>query len=282
MGLPRRDIELDSSSFGKVRIAYRELGEGPPLVLVHGLMTSSYSWRYVIAPLAERFRVLVPDLPGAGDSDKPVASYRIEPMADLLAELIEAWGVGGCRVIGNSLGGYLSMWTALRHPDAMTRLVNIHSPGIPLLRLRALRLGMGLPGSDALLSAMIRRNPERWVHDNVHYYDETLKSREETREYARPLSSDEGRRAFGAYLRETLDVGDMGRFEQRLKAAPFPIPLQLVYARRDPMVPPDVGRRLAELLPAAELVWLEGVSHFMHVDQPELVLDTVLPFLTAA
>jgi pimeloyl-ACP methyl ester carboxylesterase len=57
------------------------------------------------------------------------------------------------------------------------------------------------------------------------------------------------------------------------------VPLQLVYARRDPMVPPSVGERLARLVPGAELAWLEAGSHFAHVDAPEALLAAALPFL---
>ncbi|MGH7329425.1 MAG: alpha/beta fold hydrolase, partial [Polyangiaceae bacterium] len=50
------EVTLDSKSFGKMRVAYREIGEGPPLLLVHGLMTTSYSWRYVFEPLSKKYR----------------------------------------------------------------------------------------------------------------------------------------------------------------------------------------------------------------------------------
>jgi pimeloyl-ACP methyl ester carboxylesterase len=145
----------------------------------------------------------------------------------------------------------------------------------------ALRLGLwGLPGSFALVRSLVRRDPERWVHSNVHYFDETLKSREEHREYARPLRTDEGLRAFYRQLDETLDVRAMSRFAAELeRRGRFPIPLLLVYARRDPMVPPSVGAALRRLLPDARFVELEEASHFAHVDAPEAFLDATAGFL---
>ena len=62
---------------------------------------------------------------------------------------------------------------------------------------------------------------------------------------------------------------------------PFPVPLSLVYAESDPMVPPSVGRDLAALVPGAELVWLREASHFAHVDAPEAFVDVALGFLGA-
>jgi len=270
---------VDSRYFGRVRLHVREHGAGPPLLLVHGLMTSSYSYRYVLEPLAKHFRCIVPDLPGAGRSDMPDVSYFSHALAELIGELIDTLGIQGCRVIGNSLGGYLTLRLALARPDAMSRLVALHPPGVPLRRLSALKTVFSVPGSRALLDALIRRAPERWAHKNVHYWDESLKSLEEAREYGRPLSTPEGRRAFAHYLADALDPFDMVGFLHELSAKEFPIPLLYVYARRDPMVPPVVGERLAAATRGGKLVWLDEGSHFAHVDAPEKFLAVALPFL---
>lgn len=276
--LPQRAVEVSSKPFGRVRVTYREAGAGAPLLLVHGLMTSSYSFRYVIEPLARTRRAIAIDLPGAGDSDKPEARYGARDLATFIAETMRALGIEGCDVVGNSLGGYLSMWCALDHPGAIGRLVNLHSPASPMWRLHALRIALSTPGADRVLDAMIRRDPLRWVHRNVHYYDESLKSLEEAREYGRPLATPEGRRAFTRYLSQSLDPSSMADFVATLRARAFPIPLALVYARRDPMVPPDNGKRLAALVPDAHMVWLDECSHFMHVDRPDLVVETIASF----
>jgi pimeloyl-ACP methyl ester carboxylesterase len=276
-----RDVVVETPALGRVRTHVRVHGAGPPLLLVHGFMTSSYSWRYALAPLGARFTLYVPDLPGAGRSDKPDRPYTPEALAEHLGALVDVLGLRGAPAIGNSLGGYLCMQLALRDPRALSRLVNLHSPGVPTVRMRALRVALDvLPGWKRLVSLAVRRDPEHWVHRNVHYFDETLKSREEHREYAAPLRTDAGLAAFLRMLDETVDVRAMARFVRTLRSTRFPIPLQLVYARRDPMVPPSVGARLARLVPGAELVWLDQASHFAHVDATERFADAVLPFLT--
>ena len=109
---------------------------------------------------------------------------------------------------------------------------------------------------------------------------ETLKSREEARIYAAPLKTTRGRRAFASWLGDGLDPADLERFVRDLEGCPrFPVPLQLIYARTDPMVPPEMGHVLHRLVPEAELVWLDESSHFAHVDTPEAFLDAALPFL---
>ena len=136
----------------------------------------------------------------------------------------------------------------------------------------------------AVLRRVVRHDPYRWAHRNVHYYDETLKSREEAREYGEPLASAAGARSFTSWLRDALDLRDLRAFARELErrrdaGTPFEVPLQLIYAREDPTVSPDNGGRLRELLPDVEFHWLEHSSHFAQVDSPERITELLLAFL---
>lgn len=277
----QQSVMLDSRHFGRVRIHVNSYGSGPPLLLVHGLMTTSYSWRYVLEELGARYTLYVPDLIGSGRSEKPDASYHPDALAESIGETMRALGIWGAPIIGNSLGGYLAMRLALQSPDAMKCLINLHSPGVPTARMYALAGAQSIvPGFQTLLRWLVWRDPERWAHKNVHYFDETLKSREEHREYAAPLRTEEGVRAFGRMLTQTLHVSAMREFTRTLQTLKrFPVPLLLIYSERDKMVPPIVGDRLHALLPDAQFVRLKDASHFAHVDAPEAFVQAVLPFL---
>lgn len=277
----QRQVTVRSKHFGNVQVHVSVFGEGPPLLLLHGLMTASYSFRYLLEPLGKHFTLCMPDLIGAGRSDKPRTSYGPDDLARSVGEVMRELGIWGAPAIGNSMGGYLLMRLALQDPSAMSRLVNLHSPGIPTARMYALSgVSVVPPIMEAVLGALVRSNPERWIHRNVHYYDETLKSREEHREYADALMSEGGVAAFSRHLRDTLAVTEMRRFEHQLATLErFPIPLLLVYARQDKMVPPVVGERLARLIPDARIEWLDRASHFAQVDAPEALLRASLPFL---
>ena len=281
-----RDLTVDSRALGRMKVHVRVHGSGPPLLLVHGLMTSSYSWRYLLEPLGRRFTLYAPDLPGNGRSDRPLAPrYHPDALADWIGEVQAVLGIRGSAVIGNSMGGYLCMRLALRDPGAMSRLVNLHSPGVPEARLYALGAALSVPGMKSLVAWLARRKPEEWAHKNVHYFDESLKSREEAREYGAPLAARDGACAFVKHLGETMAVGPIRRFYRELagrteRGEPFPVPLLLVYAERDPMVPPRIGDLLARRIPDARLVRLADASHFAHVDAVEHFVPLVLPFLT--
>jgi pimeloyl-ACP methyl ester carboxylesterase len=278
------ELSMHTTSFGRLKIHYRVLGEGPPLLLIHGLMTSSYSWRYVLDELSRRFRVVAPDLPGCGRSDKPIdRRYDAAALSTWIGEFQAALNISGCCAAGNSLGGYICLRRALADATSFARLAVVHSPVLPDWRLRALHATLALPGVKPALAWMIRREPERWAHRNVHYYDERLKSLEEAREYGAPLSTKDGVYAFVKWLTEGLAPTTLTRFATELQhrldqGVEFPVPLLLLYARQDPLVDPAMGEVLNRLVPAARLVRLDRSSHFAQVDRPDAVAQELLSF----
>jgi len=278
----RADVTITTEALGTCRVAVHTYGAGPPLVLVHGLMNPGYSFRYLLELLGDRYRLLIPDLPGGGASECPDVYLGPDVLAQAIVATIDALGVRGAPVIGNSMGGYLCMRAALLDPGAIGRLVNLHSPGLPTFKMGALRWALRLLPSWPLVDWLVRRDPHRWVHKNVHYYDETLKCRQDHRELAAPLTTREGRRGFYRHLRDTLDTREMKQFERALRARPFPIPLLLVYAEQDPIVPPAMGDRLHALVPAAQLVRLPECSHFAHVDAAPRFVAAIESFICAS
>lgn len=275
-----RDVRVRSSVFGNVRVHVRVMGQGSPLLLVHGLMTSSYSFRYVLEPLGKHFQVFALDMPGSGRSDKPLSPhYSAHNFGVFLGELQRELGIRGCAVMGNSLGGYIAMHLALHDPAAVSKLVVNHAPGIPDARYVALRHLLSSSIVRGVFRRIVQRDVRKWVFRNVHYYDETLKSIEELDEYGTPLATTDGMECFLKLLRETMHPAGFEAFVRNIKKAPFPVPMLLVYARQDPLVPPRVGDELHRLARGSKLEWLDGSSHFSHVDTPDRMVETIMPFL---
>ena len=184
------DVSVTSQAFGRMRVRVVSYGprDAPPLLLVHGLMTSSYSWRYLFEELGDRHRLIAPDLPGSGRSDAvPQLRHSAAALATFVGELQRALGIHGCAAVGNSLGGYLCMRRALADPSGFERLAVVHAPAFPDPRAIALHVALKVPGVAAVLRRVVRHDPRRFAHRNVHYYDETLKSVEEALEYGDPL-----------------------------------------------------------------------------------------------
>lgn len=273
---PEARLAIALPDGGRSTVSLRRFGAGPPLLLLHGLMTTGYSWRRVIEPLSRRFTVLVPDLPGAGRTVGPEGPLPPARVVDWLVALIDALELDHTSVIGNSMGGYLALWLALRAPARVERLLVVHAPGLPEHRLWALRLALRLPGAVRLLRWMVQREPRRWVWRNVHYWDEGQKSLEELEEYGAPLATAAGFEGFVRQLRDMMDPVEMQRFVALCGQAPPGLPpVHLLYTRRDPMVPPSLGPRLQRVVPRATLSFVEEGGHFLHVDRPEAFLAAV-------
>src|SRR3954447_20975496 len=113
---------------GGVRLHYAEAGEGEPLLLVHGWPQHWWMWRDFIAPLAERFRVIAPDLRGHGWSDQPDASYVKAELRDDLLGLLDALGIERVRWVGHDWGAWTGMLAALERPERLERVLALSIP----------------------------------------------------------------------------------------------------------------------------------------------------------
>jgi pimeloyl-ACP methyl ester carboxylesterase len=121
------------------RRAFRRLGSGPPLLLLHGIGVSSVTWLPVLPALAEHFTVIAPDLLGHGHSDKPRADYGIGAYACGMRDLLSVLDVEKATVVGHSLGGGVAMQFAYQFPERCSRLLLVSSGGVgpqvhPVLR----------------------------------------------------------------------------------------------------------------------------------------------------
>src|SRR5919108_254932 len=123
-GVEHRDVDVRG-----VRLHVAEAGAGDPVLLVHGWPQHWWSWRELIPSLAERHRVIAPDLRGLGWSGAPAdGDYRKETLADDLLGVIDALDLGRVRYVGHDWGAWLGYLIALREPDRLDRLVTISVP----------------------------------------------------------------------------------------------------------------------------------------------------------
>lgn len=111
------------------KIRYIESGSGPVVILLHGLGGNAMNWTLNIAPLAEKYRVIVPDQVGFGRSDKPFINYRVGTYVDFLDKLYAELKIERATLVGNSMGGWVAALYAIQHPARVERLVLVDAAG---------------------------------------------------------------------------------------------------------------------------------------------------------
>lgn len=114
------------------KIHYLEAGSGPVVILLHGLGGSAANWTPTIAPLAQKYRVIVPDQIGFGKSDKPMLNYRVNTLVDFLDGFYKQLGIQKASLVGNSLGGFTAAAFTIAHPEKVDKLVLVDAAGFAI------------------------------------------------------------------------------------------------------------------------------------------------------
>jgi pimeloyl-ACP methyl ester carboxylesterase len=261
------------------RLSIMEAGIGPPVVALHGLGGTKGSFLPTVAALAGHFRVIAVDLPGFGDSDKPIgAAYDARFFAAAGIGLLDALALDRVHLIGNSLGGRIALEIALRHPGRVGRLGLLapslawrrERPWLPLLRLTRPELGLVQLAPRAVVEAIVHRlipgADEGWTAAGV---DEFLRA------YLTPA----GRAAFYAAARQIyLDEphGEEGFWTRLRTLEPDAL---FVWGRRDKLVPIAFARHVADALPGARHLELD-CGHVPQVERPKQTHAALAAFLS--
>src|SRR5262249_48861495 len=125
---PAAPAEKWTTVYG-AKIRYVEAGNGPVVILLHGLGGDASNWSSTIGPLSQSYRVLAPDQIGFGKSDKPMINYRVATLVDFLDGFYKKVGVQKASLVGNSLGGFTAAAFALAHPEKVEKLVLVDAAG---------------------------------------------------------------------------------------------------------------------------------------------------------
>jgi pimeloyl-ACP methyl ester carboxylesterase len=261
------------------RLSIVEAGDGPPVLAVHGLGATKGSFFSTVVALSARFRVIALDLPGFGDSEKPIgAAYDPRFFASSCADLLDALRLDRVHVIGNSLGGRVALELALRQPDRVERLALLAPslawrrmrPFVPLARLARPELGLVQLAPRAVVDGIVRRlipgAGDGWAAAGV---DEFLRS------YLTPS----GRAAFYAAARHIyLDEpnGQQG-FWPRL--ATLERDALFIWGRHDRLVPIAFKRHVSAALPRAGHLELE-CGHVPQIERPQETHDAIATFFS--
>jgi pimeloyl-ACP methyl ester carboxylesterase len=257
-------------------------GEGPAIVLVHGITSSSDTWESVAPRLAERFTVVAPDLLGHGRSAKPRGDYSMGAFASGVRDLLLAIGIERATIVGHSLGGGIAMQFSYQFPERSERLVLVSSGGLGRTVHLLLRAAT-LPGSELVLPLLTSGRVLAAGRRAGGLLDRLgLRLPTDLMEIARghaSLADPEARDAFIHTLRASIGAtGQRVDARDRLYLA-AQLPTLLIWGRHDSIIPVGHGLRAAELIPGSRIEVIENGGHFVHVDAPERFVTLLEEFI---
>ena len=265
---------------GGKQIRYWMAGEGPAVVLVHGLSNSVEFWQYNMAPLAAHHRVYALDLLGFGKSDKEIGQFSLSYAAAFMVDFLDAVGVEQTSLVGNSLGGVICAQTAAQYPERVGRLILVDPAGFgrelsPFLRV------WSIPG----------------VGNGVFWIYQRLFPRLKGRVFYNSGSIDEGWLAGAAEVLRSPGVREnaikvartgvslrKGQRDELFRGlhgllGATSVPTLIIWGSRDFVVPLAHAYAAQKLIPNSEVRIMERCGHLPQVERPEEFNRLVLDFL---
>ena len=256
--------------FIEERGAARRPGD-PAIVLLHGLLFDGGMWRGQIEPLAELGRVVVFDGPGHGKSE-PAPRFMMEEHADAMFDALGELGIRRAVVVGLSWGGMIGMRLALQHPEKVAGLVLMDTSAEPERLAKRLRF-----------RAMIAMHRRIGISESLYrseiapllFGSKTLASDPELvlASYHRAMGFDRGglaRAAIAVVIHRRNVLADLPKIRT---------PTLVVCGGEDRSLPPPFSERIAQAIPGAELVVLDGLGHMSALEDPAAVNARLVPFV---
>jgi len=262
------------------RIAYLDVGEGPPVILIHGFGGSLWQWEYQQHALSAQHRLITLDVLGSGFSDKPDLEYRPDQLVEFFRGFMDALNLPRASLVGNSMGAGLAIGMALTYPDRVDRLVLIG----------------GLPDrvKEKLASPLIRRAIETRAPVWLASLGNWLLGRSLTEAVLREIVHDpslltpavidrsiRNRRRPGLIgplltVARNLPLWEEG-FAKRLGEIRHPT--LVLWGSQDRVFPPEIGHNLHRTMPGSTFAVIPNAAHIPQWEQPQAVNPVLIKFL---
>jgi 2-hydroxy-6-oxonona-2,4-dienedioate hydrolase len=252
--------------FGQ-KIHYVEAGSGPTLILLHGLGGSTQVWQFNIAPLAEKYHVVVPDQIGFGKSDKPLVNYRIRTYVDFLDQFCKQLKIERATLIGNSMGGWIATMFTAAFPDRVDKLVLVDAAGYAPPKDLDTRTFFGLNPTT--------REGMKILAGKVFYNKAFLTDVAIDQAIAARLAAGDGytiNSITESIIRGEDFLDDIAKTVKR--------PTLIVWGRQDGLVSLAEGERFNKDIAGSKMVVIDQCGHVPNVEKPGEFNAAVLKFLT--
>lgn len=278
-------LRISEVPVGRHRISTLEMGQGDPVLLLHGLGGTRASMFDTASALSQRYRVYAVDLPGFGSSSKPtIGGYNPGWFAEILIGLMDELGLPSAHIVGNSMGGRIAIEMGLLAPERVTAL-GLLCPAVAWIR-------RGFHPIVRLLRPELGRLPHAFTRSAVSsqfwgvFHDpdclDPAAGELMIDEFRRIYTSAGARYAFLASARNIYLEKPTGRGGFYPRLAELKPPALFVWGAEDPLVPPAFGRHVKKWLPGAKQVTLPNCGHLPQVEEPERTNELLREFFAAA
>jgi pimeloyl-ACP methyl ester carboxylesterase len=268
---------LRSAVVRDARVNYVEMGDGPPVVFVHGLSGCWQNWLENIPHFARHHRVVAVDLPGFGASQMPREEISMPGYGRFLDAFLGQIGIPRAALVGNSMGGFIAAETAISHPARVERLVLVAAaggvgPANRSMRAKARAVRLANPAVSPVVARrellMRRRALRSAMVAGVVRFPDLLHP-----EIVYEITSGAGKPGFTGALRAVLTYD----FRERLPQ--ISCPTLVIWGRNDLIVPVRGAHEYARLIPGAQKVILDHTGHVPMIERPERFNDLVAAFV---
>jgi 2-hydroxymuconate-semialdehyde hydrolase len=266
------EVERKRAMVSGGEIAYVDLGEGPPLLLLHGYPSSSYLWRRETWLFAQRMRVIAPDLLGYGDSDKPEGADLTEgAQTGYVRELLAQLGIQELAVVGHDLGGAIAQMLALEGDLTVRTLVLLDSDCFdawPIEGVKMLQAATPDQETEEFVEEVVRLAFDLGVAHKAMMEEADLDA------YARPWMGNPA-----AFFRATRGLTGRGLAGREEELGALEQRVLIIWGEDDPYLDPELALRLGDILPGSTVALLPGCSHFVTEDAPQTVGPLIYEYL---
>jgi pimeloyl-ACP methyl ester carboxylesterase len=275
-GIRVQHLSINGHQFG-----YRRGGEGPALLLLHGIAGSSRTWVPAMTLLQSDYDVIAPDFLGHGVSAKPLGDYSLGNHACTVRDFMQLLGIDRATVVGQSFGGGVAMQFAYQFPERCERLVLVDAGGLGREVNWILRL-MTLPVAEYAMPALFPPFMRGWGDSMARFLGHRGIGSAQTAEMwhsYRSLTEAESRRAFVRTMRAVIDPrGQSVSALDRLYLAAN-VPTLIVWGDHDRIIPLDHAYKTHEAIPNSRLEVMKGVGHYPQVEDPIRFVEILRDFL---
>jgi pimeloyl-ACP methyl ester carboxylesterase len=252
---------------------YNQRSNQPFIVLIHGFLSSTFSYRRLIPYLMNDFSVLALDLPPFGKSEKSIRfQYTYKNLATLVIELLARLQIRSCILVGHSMGGQISLNIAKQRPDLVQQIILLCSSGYLKRAQMPLLLSTYIPYFHLYVKRWLERQGVEKNLLNV-IYDHSLIDEEMCKGYEQPFYDEQIFKALARLIRHR--EGDLS--SEELKK--IETPSLLVWGEEDKVVPIHIGKRLHQDLPNSQFISFPKTGHLLPEEKPSHVYEQILRFI---